>query len=101
KSGIEYFKQVEARGLEGVIAKRRDSAYLPGKRADAWLKIKRSMEVPCVIIGFEVEGKDDFAALVLAATDGGGEGDLAYVGKVGTGFTADLRRQINAELWPH
>jgi len=101
KSGIEYFRQVESRGLEGIVAKRLDSPYAPGQRTNAWQKIKRSIDVPCVIIGFEVEGKDDFAALVLAAQDESGNGDLAYVGKVGTGFNAELRRRINAELWPH
>jgi ATP-dependent DNA ligase len=100
-AGIEYFKRADWRGLEGVVAKRIDSPYLPGKRTDAWVKIKRSVEIPCVVIGFDPEGTKDFGALLVAAQPTPGEGELAFCGKVGSGFDAALRSEINALLWWH
>ena len=44
-------------GLEGIVAKRRDSPYLPGKRTDCWIKIKRQLTLPCVIIGYLTDGR--------------------------------------------
>jgi len=73
-------------GLEGVLAKKRDSTYLPGKRSHAWVKLKHHRAQEVVIIGW-TEGKGARAgrvgALLLAIP---GEDGLEYVGKVGTGF---------------
>jgi len=97
--GIQYFEQAVSEGLEGVVAKRLDSTYQPGKRTGAWLKIKRCELVQCVVIGFVPKGKDDFGSLILAAQDEGGE--LQCVGRVGTGFDCRLRGRINGYLWSH
>jgi DNA ligase-1 len=94
--GIDCFRLAVAQGLEGIVAKRLDSPYLPGKRSDCWIKIKRSELVQCAIVGFDPEGKRDFAALLLAAEV---NGELAYVGKVGTGFDTATRLKINELLW--
>lgn len=94
--GLAYFEHACAQGLEGVVAKRLDSPYLPGKRTDAWLKIKRSETVPCVVIGFVPEGKDDFGSLIIASEI---EGKLTCVGRVGSGFDGELRKKLNARLW--
>jgi bifunctional non-homologous end joining protein LigD len=96
-AGKEFFKQVSEHGLEGVIAKRLQSLYAPGQRSGAWIKIKRGETVCCAIIGFLPKGKDDFRSLVLAAER---DGELHYVGQVGTGFDANLRRKLNGLLWP-
>jgi DNA ligase D-like protein (predicted ligase) len=90
-SGTAYFAEVHARGLEGMIAKRRGSRYLPGKRTDAWLKIKRGEQAYCAVIGFVPRGRDDFKSLILATADGGA---LRYAGKVGSGFDAASRRRV-------
>ena len=50
--GIRYYQQACALELEGVVAKRLDSLYLPGKRTDAWMKIKRVQYLDCAILGF-------------------------------------------------
>ncbi len=80
-------------GLEGIVAKRLDSPYRPGKRGREWLKVKnvRSQEL---VIGGWIAGKGrregELGALVVGyhAEDG----SLRYAGKVGTGFGArDLR----------
>lgn len=94
--GRAFFQETCQQGLEGVIAKRLQSRYLPGKRTDAWLKIKRQMELHCAIIGFLPVGSDDFKSLIIAAEEGG---KLICVGKVGTGFNAAMRKRLNRLLW--
>jgi bifunctional non-homologous end joining protein LigD len=103
-SGRAYFERVCAMGLEGVVAKRLDSPYLPGKRSDAWIKIKRQELHCCVVIGFvpgeTASGSEarDFSSLVIAAQI---DGELRCVGRVGTGFNEPLRERINTYLWSH
>ena len=99
-SGNEYFAEACRLGLEGVVAKRLDSKYLPGKRSEAWIKIKRRETYTCAVIGFvPAEGPaQDVSALVIAAEI---DGEMRSVGRVGTGFDAALRDRINAYLWSH
>jgi hypothetical protein len=78
------------------MAKRLSSRYLPGKRMDALIKIKRSDSLQCAIIGFLPAGERDFKSLILAAVE---EGHLRCVGKVGTGFNRPLRARLNELLW--
>jgi bifunctional non-homologous end joining protein LigD len=87
-------------GLEGIIAKRLNSRYRPGRRTRDWLKIKnvRSQEV---VIGGWLAGKGrregELGALLVGYHD---DGELRYAGKVGTGFDAEalklLRRRLGA-----
>jgi DNA ligase D-like protein (predicted ligase) len=92
-AGKAFFQEVTKMGLEGMIAKRRDSRYLPGQRTDAWIKVKKGETVSCAIIGFEPDGANDFRSLILAADQ---DGVLCYVGKVGTGIDASMRKKLNA-----
>jgi len=88
------------RGLEGVIAKRLDSRYLPGKRSDAWLKVKnhRSQEV---VIGGWLPGKGRRGGTLGALLAGYYEdGELHYAGKVGTGFSEQDLRLLIERLEP-
>jgi bifunctional non-homologous end joining protein LigD len=74
-------------GLEGVIAKRLDSRYEPGRRSGAWLKVKNRLRQELVIAGWvdgEGRRKGLPGALLVGYYDGG---QLVYAGKVGTGFT--------------
>ena len=98
-TGSAYFATAAGEGLEGVIAKRLDSPYQPGKRTGAWLKIKRQETLACVVIGFVPEGEDDFGSLIVAAQNAAGE--LRCVGRVGSGFDSDLRQRINDYLYRH
>lgn len=95
-AGKAFFAEACRQNLEGVIAKRLNSRYLPGQRTDAWTKIKKLSELYCAIIGFVPTGPDDFRSLIIAAEH---EGKLRCVGKVGTGFTVPLRKRINELLW--
>lgn len=92
--GLTFFEEACRRQLEGVVAKRLSSRYLPGKRTDAWLKIKRTQRVYCAVLGFQQTG-DDLRSL-LVAVDAGGE--LRYAGKVGSGWNDAKRAEIHALL---
>lgn len=96
--GMEFFRLVTAEGLEGVVAKKLTSEYLPGERSESWIKIKRKLDLVCLVIGFLPEGTDDFRSLILAIEEGG---ELQSVGKVGTGFTDKMRAKVNQWLWSH
>ena len=96
--GVELFKAGKKMGIEGIMAKERESVYLPGKRSANWLKIKYRQTMECVIIGY-TKGKGDreslFGALQIAVREGN---RLQYVGKVGTGFDKKLMKEIFAGL---
>jgi DNA ligase D-like protein (predicted ligase) len=96
-SGPAFFGEVCRRELEGVVAKRLSSPYQPGKRTDAWVKIKRQQEVLCEIIGFVPSGSADFGSLIIAEK---GDAGLRCVGRVGTGFNEAARAELNRVLWP-
>jgi bifunctional non-homologous end joining protein LigD len=87
-------------GLEGIVAKRRDSVYSPGRRNGAWVKMKvvRAQEV---VIGGWTDGRGErsgsLGALLLGIPSDGG---LQYAGKVGTGFDADARTELLRVLTP-
>lgn len=74
-------------GLEGVVAKRADSVYQPGRRAHTWVKIKHILTQEVVVIGWlpgENARARTFGALLMAVP---GRGGLTYVGRVGSGFS--------------
>lgn len=85
--GCAVFEAARARGLEGIVAKRNNSQYFPGRRTREWLKVKTVHDVDCVVGGYS-PGKNSRAgslgALLLGLYDE--VGDLRYVGSVGTGF---------------
>ena len=92
KEGESYYEAALKMGLEGIMAKKKDSKYEIGVRSGKWLKIKKLQSCDCVIFGYtEGEGsrKPTFGALILGLYD---QDKPVYVGKVGTGFSqSDLR----------
>jgi bifunctional non-homologous end joining protein LigD len=80
-------------GLEGVVVKRVESPYRPGKRTREWLKVKNHLRQEFVVGGYTAgEGRrhGEIGALLIGYYD---DGVLRYAGKVGTGFTdAELSR---------
>ncbi len=96
--GIGLFKASVKMGLEGIMAKERNSAYRIGTRSDLWLKIKKRQTMECVVIGYTT-GRGDrqvfFGALQLALREGNA---LRYVGKVGTGFHGKSMKETFAYL---
>src|SRR5581483_4920480 len=98
--GAALYAAAEARGLEGVMAKRVDSPYLPGKRSPAWRKVKTRLRQEFVVGGWQPgEGnrRGRLGSLLLGVYDGG---VLRYCGKVGTGFDARELDRLDARLRP-
>jgi bifunctional non-homologous end joining protein LigD len=104
--GVALFDAARQHGLEGIMAKRRDSLYVPGRRSAAWLKLKVHERQEFVIGGFTYGGRapgarrrrEPFASLLLGLYDG--RGRLRYVGEVSGGFDAASARQTAAALDP-
>ena len=88
------------RGMEGVVAKRLDSRYLPGQRSDGWRKIKNQRRQEVVVAGWK-PGQGNRAgqvgSLLIGVHDDSG---LVYAGHVGTGFTAETLRMLGSLLAP-
>jgi len=85
-------------GLEGIIAKRLDSPYEPGRRSPCWLKIKNVRREDVVIGGWlpgEGRRRDRIGALLVGVED---DGRLRYAGRVGTGFTERELDRLRGEL---
>jgi bifunctional non-homologous end joining protein LigD len=90
EEGERFYKVAVDAGFEGIIAKRTDSKYQPGKRSDAWVKMKKRNTADCIIVGWlEGEGRRTglFGSLVLALLDGK---RFVHIGQVGTGFDAEF-----------
>ncbi len=89
---------IRARSLEGVVAKRRDSRYRPGRSRD-WVKIKATQTVSCLVGGVEwsgAEGSSEPRSLRLYLVDP--QGNLVAVGNASAGVSAPMRRQLLSGL---
>jgi len=84
-------RSVKEQGLEGLVAKRRDSKYEPGQRTGAWAKMRVNRSEDFVIGGYTVGGRH-FDALIF----GHWEGDrLMYAARTRSGFTPAVREQLH------
>jgi len=87
--GIDLFEQMVKEGQEGIVSKRRDGSYEPGKRH--WIKVKVMCQDEFVVGGITMgEGKREgkVGALLIGALNASGE--FSYFGKVGTGFSDSM-----------
>lgn len=104
-AGSEFAAAARGLGLEGVIAKRLDCPYRPGKRSRDWLKIKNVRSQEIVIGGWtpgEGRRESSIGALLGGYWAEGGDGDpeLRYAGRIGTGFSDELLAKLLAMLEP-
>lgn len=84
-------------GLEGLIGKRKDSPYESGARSGAWIKLKLRREQEFVIGGYtDPEGSRKFLGALLVGVHQ--KGKLVFCGKVGTGFSHAILRDLHARL---
>lgn len=92
-SGTEFFAAAQKMGLEGIIAKKMDSLYTPGVRTREWLKIKTASRQEVVIGGYtRNEGTSKlFSSLLVGVFE---KGVLQYTGKIGTGFTEKMQKEM-------
>ncbi|MGJ1225231.1 DNA ligase D [Sphingobacterium siyangense] len=98
-SGVGFLNEAKKLGIEGVMAKRKESVYHIHERSPDWLKIKANRRQEVVIGGFtKNEGSSKlFSSLLVGLYEGK---KLIYTGKVGTGFSAKLQQELMAQFKP-
>jgi bifunctional non-homologous end joining protein LigD len=98
EDGKSLFEAAQEHGLEGIMAKKLDSKYLPGRRSDCWYKVKVRSGTDVFVIGY-TQGKGNrgqtFGALHIAEKK---DDELHYRGKVGTGFDDATMKEISKLL---
>jgi DNA ligase D-like protein (predicted ligase) len=92
----DLIQSVKAQGLEGIVAKRRDSKYEPGLRSGAWQKMRVNQGQEFVIAGYTPSPKN-FDALVIGYYDGG---KLIYAARTRNGFTPASRMELFKKIKP-
>jgi bifunctional non-homologous end joining protein LigD len=107
--GRGLLEATAAQGLEGIVAKRTDSRYEPGRRTGAWIKIKHTRRQELVIGGWlpgAGRRTDRIGALLMGHrpapgdTAGGAPDALRFAGRVGTGFTDGALERLARVLGP-
>jgi bifunctional non-homologous end joining protein LigD len=98
-SGNEFYEAAGKMNMEGIMAKRADSIYTPDIRTKDWLKIKINRRQEVVIGGFtRNEGTAKaFSALLVGVYE---NGKLQYTGKIGTGFSDKLQKEMMQRFEP-
>lgn len=96
-SAADVLKAVRAAGLEGVIAKRKNSIYQPGARSNDWVKLKLEHQQEFVIGGYRPDGSQGVDALLVGYYEGR---DLRFAGKVRAGLVPHVRRELRSKLEP-
>jgi len=93
----EIVRAVRAMGLEGVIAKRKNSRYQPGERSADWQKLKLERSQEFVIGGYRLASPSSIDALLVGTYEGG---QLRFAAKVRAGLIPHLRRRLLNDLKP-
>jgi len=98
-SASDLLDAVGKMGLEGIMAKRKDSLYYPGARSKEWLKMKSNKRHEVVIGGLtQNEGSSKtFSSLLVGVYK---NGKLHYTGKIGTGFSDRLQKEMMQKFKP-
>lgn len=91
--GVALYALAEQQGLEGIVAKRRDSLYWPGKRTKDWIKCKALLDDDFVVCGYIIKS-DHMTSLVLGQYDGS---TLVYKGHVTLGVSGSSFKRIQAQ----
>jgi bifunctional non-homologous end joining protein LigD len=96
-SGIEFMEAAKKMGLEGIMAKRKDSLYHIKDRTKEWLKIKANKRQEVVIGGFTRNDDSNkvFSSILVGVYEGK---ELIYTGKVGTGFNDKMQKEMMAQF---
>ena len=91
-NGTQLYALAEQEALEGVVAKRRSSIYIPGKRTKSWIKIKSLMDDDFVILGY-IQKEGGMNSLILGQYR---DGLLVYKGHVTLGVSGESFRRIRS-----
>lgn len=97
--GMAFLEEAKEKGLEGIIAKEKNSNYTENVRSKQWLKLKNIQSTEVVIVGYtEPNGaRNNFGSLVLATPQAKG---WLYRGHVGTGFSDNLLASLFKKMKP-
>ncbi len=101
EDGMTAYEVCVENGFEGIVAKRLDAPYEPGRRSPYWVKVKAQQTDEFVVGGFTAGSgsrSPTFGALLLGAHDD--KGNLVYCGSVGTGFDERLLRDMMRRMAP-
>ncbi|MET0242822.1 MAG: DNA ligase D [Flavitalea sp.] len=98
-TGTEFFEMAKEMNLEGIIAKKADSIYVAGARSPDWLKIKTSKRQEVIIGGYTTNDGSNkvFSSLLVGVME---KGKLQYTGKIGTGFSQKLQKEMMKQFKP-
>jgi bifunctional non-homologous end joining protein LigD len=99
--GTDLLTATAEQGLEGIMAKRLEASYQPGKRSKDWLKIKNRQRITAPIGGFTSgtgNRASTFGALLIGHPDSPQKGPLRFAGGVGTGFTQAVLEELRDRL---
>lgn len=96
--GAEVFAASKRQGMEGIVSKRLDAHYAPGRSA-SWIKTKHAQGDEFIVVGYTApkRTRTGFGSLLMATRQ---DGALKYVGRVGTGFDDEQLRRIFARMQP-
>ena len=98
--GAALLEATRRRGLEGIVAKRLDCPYEPGRRSAGWIKVKNTRRATLVVGGFlpgEGARSGRVGALLVGYHE---EGGLRYAGRVGSGFSEAMLARLDELLAP-
>ena len=96
-SGNDFFELAEKEGVEGIMAKDKNSTYISSKRTSSWLKVKTNKRQEAIICGYTKGrgGRKYFGSLVLGIYE---KGKLRYIGQTGSGFNDKTLADLHAQL---
>ena len=96
-TATDFLKATANLGIEGIMAKKKDSVYKEGERTKEWLKIKSNKRHEVVIGGFTQNENSPkaFSSLLVGVFD---HGELHYTGKIGTGFNTQMQKELLTKM---
>lgn len=89
--GTSFYQKAIDVGMEGVMAKKADSAYSPGYRTEKWLKVKANESLETIICGYTDSEGALFGSLILGIVN---DDELEYIGNCGTGFSNKSQQEL-------
>ncbi|MFL5788521.1 MAG: DNA ligase D [Flavisolibacter sp.] len=97
--GKDFFEIARRNNLEGIIAKKKSSVYIPDARVKTWLKIKAEQRHEVIICGYTKNKESDrlFSSLVMGIYK---NGKLNFIGQTGTGYTSTLIEELMKKMRP-
>ena len=98
--GKDFFEIARENNLEGIIAKKKDSTYIPDSRSKAWLKIKADQRHEAIICGYTRKKESDrlFSSLIFGVYH---KDKLEFIGQAGTGFSQQSQQELLKKMKPH